>query len=110
MNPLEIAEFKQDWQKDQAVKIIKICEEAAPDGVWDRKGGMPYFILKGKNILGFWPAKKWVSVFVMDVAKLNSSIFTPGERKKDATIHVTQDFKDWDELQKIVKASIKNQT
>jgi hypothetical protein len=74
MNPLEIAEFKHLWQRNLAMRIVKICEEAAPDGVWDKKWEMPYFVLEGKNILGFWPAKNWLSVFVMDVAKLNAPI------------------------------------
>lgn len=100
---LEIVEYKQDWQKPIAKQIVEICERLDDTGRWQKKWGMPYFVVSDRNIIGFWSAKNWISVFVNGGARIESKIYEPGDRKSDATIHIDEKFGYWNELERVIK-------
>lgn len=107
-DPLSIIQFAQPWQEKLARRVVELSGQIVPAGKWEKKWGMPYLVVNGKNLLGIWSARNWTTVFIIGGANLKSKIFEPGNRKKDATIHLEKEFQDWDELERIIKSILLN--
>ncbi|MCB9834925.1 DUF1801 domain-containing protein [Candidatus Nomurabacteria bacterium] len=107
-NPLSIINFAEPWQKELAKQVVELSIRIIPEGKWEKKWGMPYLVVNGKNLLGIWSARNWTTVFIMGGASFESKIFEPGDRKKDATIHLKEGFQDWDELKRVIKLTLSN--